>query len=79
MSLVVFLFLLDINECDRKEDFPCYGTCINTPGNYTCKCKKGYSGDGKIPNGCRRSTGYSKFTTIIFILGNSLINACVTQ
>ncbi|GJQ95207.1 wall-associated receptor kinase 2-like protein [Tanacetum coccineum] len=44
----------DINECDRMKDFPCYGTCINTPGNYTCKCKEGYSGDGKIRNDCRR-------------------------
>ncbi|PWA73077.1 pentatricopeptide repeat (PPR) superfamily protein [Artemisia annua] len=61
-------FSLDINECDRKEDFPCNGTCINTPGNYTCKCKDGYSGDGKIPNGCRRPVaGNSKFMKIIFI------------
>ncbi|PWA73076.1 protein kinase-like domain-containing protein [Artemisia annua] len=36
------------------EDFPCYETCINTPGDYICECKEGYSGDGKIPNDCRR-------------------------
>ncbi|XP_024964973.1 wall-associated receptor kinase 5-like, partial [Cynara cardunculus var. scolymus] len=34
--------------------FPCHGTCINTLGNYTCECGRGYSGDAKIRDGCRR-------------------------
>ncbi|PWA40561.1 EGF-like calcium-binding [Artemisia annua] len=43
----------DIDECTNLETFPCYGTCSNTPGNYTCNCKRGYSGDAKIQDGCR--------------------------
>ncbi|KVF20686.1 EGF-like calcium-binding, partial [Cynara cardunculus var. scolymus] len=44
----------DINECHYPEMFPCHGTCINTLGNYTCECGRGYSGDAKIRDGCRR-------------------------
>ncbi|GJS21393.1 retrotransposon protein, putative, ty1-copia subclass [Tanacetum coccineum] len=59
-------YKLDINECNRMEDFPCYGTCINTPSNYTCKCKEGYSGDGKIQNDCRRKP----FKVIVLSIGS---------
>ncbi|KAI3805750.1 hypothetical protein L1987_21635 [Smallanthus sonchifolius] len=44
----------DINECSDAERFPCYGICVNTIGNYTCKCQGGFSGDGKVKDGCRR-------------------------
>ena len=41
----------DINEC---ENDPCQngGTCVNSPGGYSCNCVDGYTGDhcqeGKI-------------------------------
>ena len=36
----------DIDECVKKN--PCKdGSCINTPGNYTCDCGKYAKGDGK--------------------------------
>ncbi|KAH6824750.1 hypothetical protein C2S53_010825 [Perilla frutescens var. hirtella] len=42
----------DINECENN---PCdsNGICTNTPGNFSCSCKKGYRGDGtKNGQGC---------------------------
>ncbi|XP_047309627.1 putative wall-associated receptor kinase-like 16 [Impatiens glandulifera] len=45
---------LDINECSGGRN-PCddNADCINTPGNFSCSCKKGYSGDGKrVGRGC---------------------------
>ena len=50
----------DIDECTlRKQDpkyedlYPCrQGVCNNTPGNYSCICKRGTRPDG-IKFGCR--------------------------
>ncbi|PWA92649.1 EGF-like calcium-binding [Artemisia annua] len=50
----VLRFSIDINECDDLEKFPCYGKCQSTLGNYTCRCKEGYYGDGMTKDGCRR-------------------------
>ncbi|KAL8262335.1 hypothetical protein R6Q59_026384 [Mikania micrantha] len=44
----------DINECSDPERYPCYGSCVNTIGNYTCKCEGGHSGDATVKFGCRR-------------------------
>ncbi|CAL9207303.1 unnamed protein product [Musa hybrid cultivar] len=35
----------DINECDHPEKYPCHGLCANLPGNYSCICPEGTSGD----------------------------------
>ncbi|KAI6688598.1 hypothetical protein NL676_025426 [Syzygium grande] len=40
----------DIDECKDPRQYPCHGNCKNTPGNYTCNCPFGMTGDGKI--GC---------------------------
>ncbi|KAK1287517.1 Wall-associated receptor kinase 4 [Acorus calamus] len=35
----------DINECQRSREYPCHGTCINTPGSYRCICPPGTEGN----------------------------------
>ncbi|CAM0942861.1 unnamed protein product [Alopecurus aequalis] len=42
----------DINECERTEEYPCYGVCANTLGSYTCQCPPGTSGNATWKNGC---------------------------
>ncbi|KAD3067714.1 hypothetical protein E3N88_35594 [Mikania micrantha] len=57
----------DINECEDPDNL-CVGVCTNTPGNYTCSCKDGYTGDGlKNGRGCKKET--SQFPVIKFSLG----------
>ncbi|RWR74587.1 putative wall-associated receptor kinase-like protein 16 [Cinnamomum micranthum f. kanehirae] len=36
----------DIDECKDKTRHKCKQMCINMPGDYHCKCRKGYHGDG---------------------------------
>ncbi|KAL5738572.1 hypothetical protein ACOSP7_031333 [Xanthoceras sorbifolium] len=58
----------DIDEC-HKGNHTCHkqAHCINTQGNYTCECFKGYKGDGRnggcIPN---------QFQVIQIVVGVSL-------
>ncbi|XP_021283924.1 putative wall-associated receptor kinase-like 16 isoform X2 [Herrania umbratica] len=47
----------DINECNTianpgLHDCEKPGYCVNELGNYTCKCPKGYHGDGRKGKGC---------------------------
>lgn len=49
----------DINECERRDVFPCYGVCINTPGSFICTCPKGSSGNATVEHGCRPDTKYT--------------------
>ncbi|KAL3734486.1 hypothetical protein ACJRO7_023783 [Eucalyptus globulus] len=43
----------DIDECEDPRQYSCHGNCKNKPGNYTCDCPFGMSGDGKV--GCQIS------------------------
>ncbi|CAO2211391.1 unnamed protein product [Urochloa humidicola] len=43
----------DIDECKFSGTNPCYGDCINTPGNFICQCPAGFKGNASIPNGCQ--------------------------
>lgn len=59
LSLVQRLFFLtkpswyhivpDVDECASPETNECHlnAVCTNTEGTYVCRCKKGFSGDGK--------------------------------
>ncbi|KAG8660542.1 wall-associated receptor kinase 2 [Manihot esculenta] len=47
----------DVNECEISSLNKCTDICLNTVGNYTCSCPKGYHGDGrKDGNGCSATT-----------------------
>lgn len=65
-TTLTFHLFLDINECDYPQRFPCYGTCANIAGNYTCKCKHGRVGDAKIQDGCRRK----RIHPLVIYIGN---------
>ena len=45
-------FLLDVDECSSNS-YSCdaNAVCTNVIGYYTCKCKAGYSGNGKTCSG----------------------------
>ncbi|KAI4982943.1 hypothetical protein ZWY2020_023435 [Hordeum vulgare] len=49
----------DIDECQLKEEYPCYGICRNTQGGHTCQCPPGTTGDATRKDGCRQK---DKFT-----------------
>ncbi|CAN6689400.1 unnamed protein product [Malus baccata var. baccata] len=56
----------DIDEC--KAPNPCsMGTCINTPGNYTCKCPKGYKNDDPDKIRCIKADGRAKRSLLLII------------
>ena len=45
---------IDFDECQGENggnDCDYHATCTNGPGNYTCKCKEGFEGDGKSCEG----------------------------
>jgi len=44
--------LVDINECETNNGgCAAQASCTNTVGSFTCKCKSGYTGDGKSCKG----------------------------
>ncbi|KAL6591380.1 hypothetical protein ACP70R_049883 [Stipagrostis hirtigluma subsp. patula] len=55
----------DIDECQRRDEYKCYGVCSNTPGSYTCECPPGTSGDASTQNGCRAK---DKFTLALKVV-----------
>ncbi|CAM0942876.1 unnamed protein product [Alopecurus aequalis] len=50
---------IDINECQLKDEYPCYGVCTNTQGSHSCECPPGTNGDATVKNRCRPN---DKFT-----------------
>ena len=44
--------VIDIDECTIGADnCDSNATCTNIPGNFTCSCNHGYSGDGIVCDG----------------------------
>ena len=50
--LLVFVFLIDINECTMGRH-DCHGkaSCTNLHGTFYCTCNRGYTGNGKSCSG----------------------------
>ncbi|XP_051191822.1 wall-associated receptor kinase 2 [Lolium perenne] len=58
----------DIDECQLKDEHPCYGLCMNMPGRHVCICPPGTNGDATTKNGCRPK---DKFTVALKALTGS--------
>lgn len=41
--LHIYLFISDINECTSSQCDIASTECINTPGSFSCKCRKGFT------------------------------------
>uniref|UniRef100_A0ACD5ZF21 Uncharacterized protein n=1 Tax=Avena sativa TaxID=4498 RepID=A0ACD5ZF21_AVESA len=42
----------DVNECERPEDYGCFGECRNLLGTFDCWCPRGTHGNHTLRNGC---------------------------
>ncbi|RCV27026.1 hypothetical protein SETIT_5G292600v2 [Setaria italica] len=49
----------DVDECQHRDEFPCYGLCVNIPGSFICTCPSGSSGNATIQGGCRPDNKFS--------------------
>ena len=64
----LFISLLDIDECsagNSSSQCDINANCINAYGSYGCKCKPGFSGDGRYCYG-----NVCKDAVFLFILQN---------
>jgi hypothetical protein len=39
------MFIVDIDECQHGDKYPCFGDCTNTIGSFTCDCPTGTRGN----------------------------------
>uniref|UniRef100_A0A0E0B751 Protein kinase domain-containing protein n=1 Tax=Oryza glumipatula TaxID=40148 RepID=A0A0E0B751_9ORYZ len=65
----------DIDECARPDEYPCYGVCRNTPGDYECRCHTGYqpSGDGPKKQECSSKFPFPARLAVGITLGLSFL------
>ncbi|KAB2620663.1 wall-associated receptor kinase 3-like [Pyrus ussuriensis x Pyrus communis] len=56
----------DIDECKAPNSCS-MGTCINTAGNYTCKCPKGFKNDDLDKKSCIKDNGRAKLSHPLII------------
>ncbi|CAM0873104.1 unnamed protein product [Alopecurus aequalis] len=42
----------DVNECERPQDYGCFGECTNQPGTFQCRCPPGTPGNHTQRHGC---------------------------
>jgi hypothetical protein len=55
---LLHFFFLDINECNGNNDCDSNAQCANTDGSYTCTCRSGFDGTGRL---CT-----SKYTLVVY-------------
>ena len=69
---------LDIDECAENIDI-CHANaqCTNTPGNYTCACRTGFTGNGFV---CIGEFIYYRFimSTLVIRYIRGAANRCIS-
>ncbi|KAF3341183.1 Wall-associated receptor kinase 4 [Carex littledalei] len=55
----------DINECELKKEYPCYGDCTNTIGGFNCTCPRGTEGNATTKDGCRKKDNFTLALKIV--------------
>lgn len=46
LQYILFLYVLDINECTGTHPCHANASCKNVEGSFVCSCTNGFSGDG---------------------------------
>ncbi|XP_078163160.1 wall-associated receptor kinase 5-like [Carex rostrata] len=61
----------DINECNQKDIYPCYGVCDNTQGSYNCFCEHGNNSSDPKKEECVSSDGqdFIPLSGVLIIVG----------
>jgi hypothetical protein len=80
LCLITGCFIVDIDECQHRDKYPCHGVCKNTNGSFTCDCPTGTQGNASnaecqkdpflFPLGARVATGtsiYLSSNTFLFL------------
>ncbi|KAJ4806952.1 Wall-associated kinase family protein [Rhynchospora pubera] len=60
----------DVNECDLKDKYPCFGNCENTMGSFICSCPHGTKGNATMKDGCHKKDILT--FTLKIIIGTSV-------
>jgi hypothetical protein len=64
--------ILDIDECEHKEEYSCYGICLNFLGSFHCQCPEGTYGNSSIKGGCitikNSFTGYNSLRATYYLM-----------
>ncbi|WMV44992.1 hypothetical protein MTR67_038377 [Solanum verrucosum] len=82
MWYISLFCMSDIDECADSSSNMCEHNCINTPGNFTCSCLKGYTGNGKKNGrGCIAPNSNYEFPWIKFsvVVGAILLYFCIKK
>ena len=60
-QFIFFLSSLDQDECQEPDRYPCPANshCVNTVGNYTCKCDAGFTDSGGLCQGKAKSGAHT--------------------
>ena len=61
-KIIFFFHSLDKNECEERSRCHQNADCVNTPGSFSCRCKKGFEGNGAVE--CK---GVDKSETLLFL------------
>ena len=63
---LMFLHILDVNECSTSHNCDSNASCSNTVGSYMCACDFGYSGDGFNCSGMQNTNKLKERRVYIF-------------